>query len=317
MAVYTHVSEAELRAALQEYDVGALRAFRGIAEGVENTNYAVDTDRGEFILTLFEKRVREEDLPFFLALMGHLARKGLPAPSPIAARDGEALRRICARPAAIVTFLPGAPQMTPTPADCRALGAVLARLHLATADFPGARRNDLGLSGWIELAAKCGARADEYAAGLSDFIREEIEFVRSRWPVGLPSGVIHADLFPDNVFFEEGKVAGIIDFYFSCSDYYAYDLAVCLISWAYNSGSWRADNAAAMIAGYEAVRPLSPDEREAMPLLMRGAALRFLLTRLYDALNQVEGAVVRVKDPLEYRDLLRLLRESPYLLGRK
>lgn len=316
MAVYTHVSEAELRAALQDYDVGALRAFRGIAEGVENTNYSIKTDRGRFILTLFEKRVRGGDLPFFLALMDHLAKKGLPSPSPVAAKDGQALRRLKGRPAVLISFLRGAPRMTPSPADCRALGAVLARLHLATVDFSLSRRNDLDLAGWIDLAKKCGARADECAPGLSGFIREEIDFVRTRWPAGLPGGVIHADLFPDNIFFEGGAVTGIIDFYFSCTDYYAYDLAVCLISWAYASRSWRAANASEMLAGYEAVRALSREEGAALPVLARGAALRFLLTRLYDKLNQVEGAIVRVKDPLEYRDLLQLLRESPYLLGR-
>ncbi|MEX0643899.1 MAG: homoserine kinase [Parvularculaceae bacterium] len=315
MAVYTHVSESELRAALQDYDVGELGAFRGIAEGVENTNYAVETDGGRFILTLFERRVREGDLPFFLELMGHLAKKGLPSPAPVPGKDGEALRRICGKPAVLITFLPGAPRMTPSAPDCRALGHILAKLHLATADFPFSRRNDLGLPGWIDLAVKCEKRADDHANGLSAFIRDEIEFVRSRWPLGLPSGVIHADLFPDNVFFESGAVTGMIDFYFSCTDYYAYDLAVCLISWAFVSGSWRANNAAALIAGYEAGRLLSRAERDALPILARGAALRFLLTRLYDALNLVEGAVVRVKNPLEYRDLLRLLRESPYLIG--
>ncbi len=315
MAVYTHVSKSELRAALEDFDIGALRAFQGIAEGVENSNYRVETDGGRFILTLFEKRVRADDLPFFLALMKHLAKKGLPAPAPIVAKDGQALRRISGRPAVLISFRPGSPQMAPAPAHCRALGTVLARLHVATGDFGASRRNDLGVGGWVDLVEKCKTRADEVADGLSFFIREEIEVVRDGWPAGLPSGVIHADLFPDNVFFQGDLITGVIDFYFSCTDYFAYDLAVCLISWAYVLGSWRAANAAELIAGYEAVRALSREERAALPILARGAALRFLLTRLYDALNQVEGAVVRVKDPLEYRDLLRFLRESPYLLG--
>jgi homoserine kinase type II len=311
VAVYTHVSEGELRAALANFDVGALREYRGIPQGVENTNYDVTTDRGRFILTLFEKRVRESDLPFFLSLMDHLAKRGAPAPTPIAGKDGRVSHQLCGRPAVLISFLPGAPRMAPSPQNCRALGAMLARLHLATRDFALSRRNDLSLAGWMDLAGKCGDRADECADGLAALIGEEIAHLPCVWPEALPGGVVHADLFPDNVFFEGADITGIIDFYFSCTDFYAYDLAVCLISWAYYGGVWRERNAAEMIAGYGAVRALSIAERTSLPTLLRGASLRFLLTRLYDMLNQAERAVVRVKNPLEYRDLLRLLRESP------
>lgn len=304
MAVYTHVGDAAMRALIAEYGIGSLVKFAGIEQGVENSNFDVTTSRGRYVLTLFEKRVAAADLPFFLALMDYLAGKGLPAPLPVAGRDGTALRTAAGRPAVLVTFLPGAQRMTPNAAECGELGAFAARLHGAVGDFAMRRPNNLSLSGWIDLAARSGARADECAPGLAALITDEIAFLKRNWPSGLPAGVVHADLFPDNVFFEGPRVSGVIDFYFSCSDFFAYDLAVCLNSWAQTNGVWDAVKASAMVAGYVRARPLSQPERVAMPILLRGAALRFLLTRLHDFLHQVEGAIVKVKDPLEYRDLL-------------
>lgn len=311
MAVYTHVPEADLSALLSGYDVGALASFAGIGEGVENTNYLVRTKRGKFILTLFEKRVREADLPFFLALMAHLSAKGVAAPAPIRDRSGAVLKRVCGRPAVVTSFLPGKTRPKPSAADCRALGAALAGLHRAGADFPMTRDNALGLHGWRRLAGECARDADTCADGLGALIRDEMAFLTAEWPKDLPKGVIHADLFTDNVFFEDAAVSGFIDFYFSCTDYFAYDLAICINDWSNVDGQWRPENAAALIEGYSSVRPLSDAEKKALPILLRGAALRFLLTRLYDWLHRVDGALVTVKDPLEYRDILLRHRRTP------
>ncbi len=310
MAVYTHVDRPTLAALIARYDIGGLSSFEGVREGVENTNYSLVTEQGRFFLTLFEKRVAEADLPYFLDLMGHAARKGVPAPAPIPDRAGVVLQRVLGRPAVVISFLDGKARMAPTAEECRAAGEMLARFHCAAADFPAMRANALGPAGWKKLAEKCAAEADRCAPGLRALIGESLRDLEARWPAAIPSGQIHADLFPDNVFFKGDAVSGFIDFYFACTDYLAYDLAVTLNSWCFLDRAWRAQSAAAMIAGYESARTLSPEERAALPVLMRGAALRFLLTRLYDWLNQDPAALVTVKDPLEYRDLALFLRDA-------
>ncbi|MEQ8935153.1 MAG: homoserine kinase [Amphiplicatus sp.] len=310
MAVYTHVDRPTLEALLERYDIGALVSFDGVREGVENTNYSLVTEQGRFFLTLFEKRVAEVDLPYFLDLMGHAARKGVPAPAPLPDRSGVTLQRVLGRPAVIISFLDGKARMAPTAAECSAAGRMLAQFHLATADFPATRVNALGPEGWRTLTAKCAQEADRCAAGLRGMIEASLTELGSAWPSNIPSGQIHADLFPDNVFFKGGEVSGFIDFYFACTDYLAYDLAITLNSWCFLERIWRPESAAAMIDGYQSVRPLSPEEHAALPVLMRGTALRFLLTRLYDWLNQDPAALVTVKDPLEYRDLSLFLRDA-------
>lgn len=304
MAVYTKVTDRDLQHFLAEYDAGGLKSFKGIAEGVENSNFLVETEKARFILTLYEKRVSAADLPFFLGLMTHVAAKGLPGAGPVADRQGLTLKQLNGRPAALITFLTGVSRDDPSTEDCAALGTMLARFHAATADFAMARENDLSLSGWKALIERCGVAADKCAAGLSGFLAEEYETLALAWPArdALPRGVIHADLFPDNILFSGADITGLIDFYFACTDFYAYDLAVCLNSWAFDSAHrFKPDRAQAMIAAYEAGRPLQADERKALPLLCRGAALRFLLTRLHDWLHQEPGALVTVKDPLEYK----------------
>lgn len=310
MAVYTHVDRQTLEALLDRYAIGALVSHEGVREGVENTNYILHTKQGRFVLTLFEKRVEETDLPFFLGLMGHVSAKGLAVPAPVSDRAGVVLQRIAGRPAVIITFLDGKARMSPSPVDCRAAGATLARFHLAAADFERSRKNALGPVGWKSLAERCAAGADRCASGLAELIAGELAAVDTAWPSTLPVGPIHADLFPDNVFFSGENVSGVIDFYFACTDFLAYDLAVTLNSWCFPTRRWSRESATAMIEGYESVRPLLRDERKAMPRLMRGAGLRFLLTRLYDWLNQDPNALVTVKDPLEYRDLLLFLRDA-------
>lgn len=302
MAVYTQVSTEALEAFLHPFPVGALVSAKGIAEGVENSNYLVETDSGRFILTLYEKRVKPEDLPFFLGLMRHLAERDLPVPLPIANTAGETLHQLSGRPACLIEFLTGVSVTAPATGHCRAVGAALARMHKAAADFPMTRANDLSLDGWRRLAAACRTQADDIAPGLRGQIDAALADLGARWPADLPIGAIHADLFPDNVLFLDHTVSGLIDFYFACTDMLAYDLAVCLNAWCFSADGhdYHADLAAALIAGYESVRPLTDAERAALPLLCQGAALRFLLTRAYDWLNTPSGALVTRKDPLAY-----------------
>jgi homoserine kinase type II len=301
VAVYTEVNDEELARFLAAYDLGEVLSFKGIAEGVENTNYFLHAAGGSYILTLYEKRVREEDLPFFLGLMEHLAENGVTCPQPVRDRAGEALGRVCGRPAVLVTFLDGISVRRPTARQCGSAGEALARLHLAGRGFPGRRDNALSLPAWRPLFEAAEAQADRVAAGLAERTRAELAHLEGCWPGGLPEGVIHADLFTDNVFFRGEAVSGVIDFYFACTDALAYDLAICLNAWCFEpDGSFNLTKGRAMIAGYRRVRELAPSEVEALPVLCRGSALRFMLTRLVDWLNVPPGALVRPKDPLEY-----------------
>lgn len=306
MAVYTEVSDQDLAAFLAQYDLGAVEALKGIAEGVENSNYLLQTARGIYILTLYEKRVARDDLPFFLGLMDHLARQGFSCPVPIAGKDGRALRELCGRPAAIVSFLSGMWPRRIERAHCALLGDGMARLHLAGLSFEMKRANALGPGGWRGLYEACDSRADEVSADLTSLLAAELDFLEQNWPETLPVGVIHADLFPDNVFFLGGKLSGVIDFYFACNDFLAYDIAICLNAWCFeNDGSFNATNAKALLSSYRKRRALDEAEVAALPILARGSAMRFLLTRLYDWLNRPAGAYVRPKDPREYLAKLR------------
>lgn len=306
MAVYTDVDDEALSAFLTEYDLGETLSFKGIVEGVENSNYLLETTRGRYILTLFERRVAEADLPFFIGLLDHLALQGLSCPTPLHGRDGRALRRLAGRPAAVVSFLTGVSPRRPDVRQCASLGQVLAALHQAGRGFPLSRANALSLAGWRRLVDQTRAGADTVRPGLATMIGDEITALERLWPAGLPQGVIHGDLFPDNVFFVGGDVSGVIDFYFACNDALAYDLAICLNAWCFEpDGAFNATKARALARAYDGARPLRPAERAALPALCRGAALRFLLTRLYDWIHQVPGAMVRPKDPLEYLSKLR------------
>jgi homoserine kinase type II len=306
MAVYTDVAAEDLQQFLAAYDVGDLLAYKGIAEGVENSNFLVHASRGYFILTLYEKRVAAQDLPFFLGLMEHLASRGLTCPQPVKTRTGETLGKLAGRPAALVTFLEGMWIRRPSLAHCAALGGALAKLHLAGADFTMTRRNALSVAGWRSLAASAGARADSVQKGLQQAIAAELDHLEARWPRDLPQGVIHADLFPDNVFFLGDQLSGLIDFYFACTDTLAYDVAICLNAWCFEADhSYNVTKGRGLLQAYMKTRPMSERERDALPLLARGAALRFLLTRLVDWLEVPAGALVRPKDPLEYHRKLR------------
>lgn len=303
MAVYTQVSDAALAEFLTGYDIGIPQSFKGIAEGVENSNYFLETSAGKYILTLFEKRVNAADLPYFIELKRHLAASGFPCPQPIIAKNGKALSTLEGRPALIVSFLTGLSVKTPSAHQCRELGRAMANMHAALSDFGMERKNDLGPADWPGLWKGREDTANALRAGLSADIDADLAAIAAAKPMefDLPRGTIHADLFPDNVFFSGDDFSGVIDFYFSCTDALAYDVAVCLNAWAFNDmGSYGLEKGAALIEGYQEVRALEPAELDALPVLARGAALRFFLTRLVDWTDTPADALVKPKDPLEY-----------------
>jgi homoserine kinase type II len=314
MAVYTEVGDEPLAAFLADYDIGSVVAFRGIAEGVENSNFSLRTTAGDYILTLYEKRVDPAELPWFLGFMEHLATRGITCPLPVRARDGAALRVLAGRHAAITTFLPGVWPRRVRQGHCGPVGEAMASLHLAGRDYAPRRRNALGPDGWRPLFERARDRADELTPGLAVELDTALSAILAAWPAageaarpgGLPVGHIHADLFPDNVFFLDGRLSGLIDFYFAATDLLAYDLAIGLNAWCFEPDfAFNVTKARAMLAAYTARRPLSQAERAALPVLCQGAAIRFLLTRLYDWVNTPPGAMVTRKDPIEYLRRLR------------
>ena len=315
MAVYTDINDEELALLLADYDIGVALAFKGMAEGVENSNFLLETTGGRYFLTVYEKRMREEELPFFLDLMRWLAQHGFPSAAPLADRNGVTIKRVRGKPAAIVEFLPGLSVRRPTADHCREAGMGLARLHLAAQGFPGARANDLGQVSWGPLFATLRQAAEDLKPGLAATIGGDLDRLAAAWPKGLPTGVIHADYFPDNVFFTAGKFAGAIDFYFACVDALVYDVAVALNAWCFEAdGSFNITSARALVGGYESLRPLSDAERQALPALAHGAAMRFFLTRLEAWGATPAGALVRPKDPLEYERKLAVHRAAPDLV---
>jgi homoserine kinase type II len=305
MAVYTHLSADTLEALIGEYDVGELVSAKGIAEGVSNSNWLVETTAGRFILTLYEHRVDAADLPFFLGLLDHLSGKGSPVPRTIHDRTGAAFRTVGGKAAALIEFLPGVSIDTPRPVQARAVGEALAGIHLAAADFPQERPNTMGLAAWCKLTADCGGRLAEIDSALPDLVTRELEFLEGNWPSGLPRSVIHADLFPDNVLMLGNRVSGLIDFYFACTDIMAYDLAVTHAAWSFGmDNAFRPAIGEALLAGYNSRRPLPPEAWAALPVLARGAAMRFLASRAYDWLHTPPDALVTRKDPLVFAERL-------------
>jgi len=309
MAVYTEVTDEDLTAFAEQFGLGEVLSCKGIAEGVENSNFQLVTEKGGFILTLYEKRVDPADLPFFLGLIEHLAAKGVPCPQPVRALDGKVLKTLSGKPAAVVTFLSGMWPRRVHGFHTAEVGRALAEMHVAAADFELKRKNALAVSSWRGLLASCAGQGDSVIPGITAELNGELDTLETEWPQNLPIGVIHADLFPDNVFFRGETLTGLIDFYFACNDVLAYDLGVCLNAWCFEpDGSFNATKARKMLRAYARVRPLSDAEVAALPLLARGAAMRFLLTRLYDWLNTPAGALVTRKDPMEYVRKLRFHR---------
>lgn len=316
MAVYTHVSALDLEVFLSAYDIGVATSLKGIAEGVENSNYFLETSAGRYILTLYEKRTAPGDLPYYLDIMGILAQKGLPCPLPITDKSGQALKKLNGKMACIISFLKGVSTDTPTAAHCQSVGVALAQMHSSLSDFAKQKDNPLTLPAWQDLFHKNKKRADEIQPGLSAMIEKELTFLSAHWPKGLdlPMGTIHADLFPDNVLFTDTAVSGLIDFYFSCYDYLAYDLAVCITAWCFDSQHiFQPHLAEGLIKGYQSIRPLTNDEKTALPFFCRGACMRFLLTRLNDWFADTPGAVVNKKNPLDYMQKLTAFQQGHLL----
>lgn len=310
MAVYTDINEEELTCFLKDYGIGALQSYRGIAEGVENSNFMLHTEAGRYILTLFEKRVNKSDLPFYLELMNHLAVKGISCPQPVKRNDGKMIGELVGRPATIVTFLEGVWLRKPNAMHCREVGKAMAEMHLAGLDFSLTRKNSLSISAWRPLWNLSRNRAEELSAGAVSEIDRELDYLEEHWPSNLPQGVIHADLFNDNVFFLNDRFSGIIDFYFACTDMLAYDLAIALNAWCFERDfSYNVTKSEGMLKAYCAVRPLEQKEVEAILILARGAAVRFFLTRLYDWFNTPMNSLVVKKDPLEYWRKLNFFKD--------
>jgi homoserine kinase type II len=315
MAVYTDITDEELAGLLADFDLGAALSLKGVAEGVENSNFLLETEAGRYFLTVYERRVAPADLPFFLELLRWIAGRGFPSATPIADREGRLLKTVRGKPCAIVSFLSGLAVRRPSAAHCREAGIGLAELHLAADGFPLSRANDLGQVAWAAMFSGLRQAADDLKPGLAATISSDLELLARRWPSELPTGVIHADFFPDNVFFKAGKFAGAIDFYFACDDAFAYDVAIALNAWCFEAdGSFNVTSARQLVAGYESRRPLSDLERLALPVLAHGAAMRFFLTRLHDWGATPDGALVRPKDPLEYERKLAVHRASPDLV---
>jgi homoserine kinase type II len=315
MAVYTEIAEDELGRFLDGFELGSAVAFKGIAEGVSNSNYLLETTVGRYILTVYEPaRSNEADLPYFLGLMGWLKDHGFPSARPIPDRAGATLGRVAGKPAAIVEFLPGLSVRKPSREQRFAAGAGLAWMHQAAQGFPGRRDNNLGQAHWAEMFAPLRARAEELKPGLAGAILADLDHLRRRWPQGLPSGAIHADFFPDNVFFKGPEFVAAIDFYFACDGAFAYDVAVALNAWCFEpDGSFNLTAARAFLAGYESRRPLGQAEKDALPVLAHGAAMRFFLTRLQDWKPVEPGQLVKPHDPLEYERKLAVHREGVHL----
>jgi homoserine kinase type II len=302
MAVYTHIAAEDMAVLVRRFGAGELLSAKGIAEGVENSNYLVETDKGRFIFTVYEKRVDLGDLPFFLGMVDHLADKGCPVPRALKTAEGDWTVIVDGKAMAMMEFMPGLSVTHPTPAQALAVGEALGKAHLALADFPLSRPNALGPQGWFDLAARCGNALDEIAPGLKTRVASECDFIRAHWPDTLPMSVIHADLFPDNVLMVGDKVGSLIDFYFACTEVRAWDLAVTHAAWCFeNDGTgFNAAVGDALFAGYNNILPLSDAERAAFPILARGACLRFLLTRAWDWLNTPADALVTRKDPIAF-----------------
>ena len=314
MAVYTEIDTNTLAEFAAQYPLSQVDEFKGITAGVQNSNFLLTTADAKYILTIYESSangVSAADLPFFLGLMLHLSAQGLSCPVPLARKDGGLISTIKNKPAALVSFLEGRSVKTPRPEHCRALGAAMAQMHAAGDGFELTRPNNHGLGNWQALFERCHSRADEVSPDLTRAMERELTRLKENWPDNLPTGIIHADLFPDNVFFMQGDMSGLIDFYFACNDFYAYDLAIALNAWCFEAdATFNVTKARALLSGYQNLRPLAPEEIDAVPILGAGAAMRFLTTRLFDWLNQVDGAQVEPKNPNDFLRRLRFHRKA-------
>ncbi len=304
MAVYTKLSENKLEEFFSKYNLGKLLNYKEIKEGIENTNYFIQMEKGKFILTLYEKRVDEKDLPFFIGLMRNLFDKGFPSPEPIINKNGNYISEILKKKAAVVSFLDGNAKKTLSPNNCFEVGVNTAKLHLITKNLSVTRENKLSINSWRAIYNKVKKDCSTIHPDLPNVIERNLDEIEKTWPKKIPSGIIHADLFPDNIFFKGSKVSGIIDYYFSCYDFYAFEIAICLNALCFEgineNLSFNVTKAKKFIDGYSSIRKLTEEEKNSLKILCKGAAIRFLLTRVFDYLNLIEGAIVKIKDPLEY-----------------
>tara|TARA_B100000700_G_C14945348_1_gene808893 strand:+ start:38 stop:1006 length:969 start_codon:yes stop_codon:yes gene_type:complete len=304
MAVYTKLSEIKIKELFSKYNLGEILNYKEIKEGIENTNYFIQTNKNKFILTLYEKRVEEKDLPFFISLMKNLFDKNFPSPEPMINKNGNYISEISNKKAAVVSFLNGNAKKNLSPNDCYEVGIHAAKLHEITKNLSGKRENKLSVSSWRTIYNKVKKNCSKIHPNLSLVVEKSLDEIESGWPKNLPAGIIHADLFSDNIFFKENKLSGIIDFYFSCNDYFAFEIAVCFNALCFEGEkenlSFNVTKAKKFIDGYSTLRPLTEDEKKSLKILCQGAAIRFLLTRVFDYLNLTEGALVKIKDPIEY-----------------
>jgi homoserine kinase type II len=304
MAVYTKLSEDKLKDFFLKYNLGELLNYKGIKEGIENTNYFIQTEKGKFILTLYEKRVEEKDLPFFISLMRNLFDKNFPSPEPIINKNGNYISEILGKKAAVISFLEGSSKKNLNPNDCYNVGINTAKMHLITKSLSSKRENKLSINSWRAIYNKVKKDCSKIHPKLTGVIEKNLNEIEKNWPKNIPTGIIHADLFPDNIFFKENKVSGIIDYYFSCYDFYAFEIAICLNALCFEGKnenlSFNVTKAKKFIDGYSNVRKLTEEEKKSLKILCQGAAIRFLLTRVFDYLNLTEGAIVKIKDPVEY-----------------
>ena len=304
MAVYTKLSDNTLKEFFYKYNLGKLLTYQEIKEGIENTNYFIQTQKGKFILTLYEKRIEEKDLPFFISLMRNLFDKNFPSPEPIINKNGSYISEVSGKKSAVVSFLDGESKKNLSPENCHDVGIYAAKLHSITKGLSGKRQNKLSVNSWRNIFNKVKKDCSKIHSNLPSIIESNLDIIEKKWPKNIPSGIIHADLFPDNIFFKNNELSGIIDFYFSCNDFYAFEIAICLNALCFEGKnenlSFNVTKAKRFIEGYSSVRKLGEDEKECLKILCQGAAIRFLLTRVFDYLNLIEGAVVKIKDPIEY-----------------
>ena len=304
MAIYTKLSENVLKEFFSKYNLGKLVNYNGIQDGIENTNYFVQTDKGKFILTIYEKRVEEQDLPFFMGLMRNLFDSNFPSPEPLINKNGNYITEIANKKAAVVSFLNGSAKKILSPDNCNKVGIESAKLHMITKNLKGKRENRLSVDSWKKIYQKIKKDCTKIHPNLTNIIEKNLQEIENSWPKNIPSGIIHADLFPDNIFFKGNKLTGIIDFYFSCHDFYAFEIAICLNAFCFEGKnenlSFNVTKAKKFIDGYSSIRKLSEEEKKSLKILCQGAAMRFLLTRVFDFLNLTEGAIVKIKDPIEY-----------------
>ena len=304
MAIYTKLSEKHLKEFFLKYNLGKLIKYKGIQEGIENTNYFIQTETCKFILTVYEKRVEEKDLPFFMGLMKNLYDADFPSPEPIVNKNGNYITEIINKKAAVVSFLNGSAKKNLNPNDCHKVGIQTAKLHLITKNLSGKRENKLSVNSWRKIYEKVKNDCSKIHPNLTKTIEKNLDEIENNWPKNIPSGIIHADLFPDNIFFKSDEITGIIDFYFSCYDFYVFEIAICLNALCFEGQkenlSFNVTKAKKFIDGYSSVKKLSEIEKKSLKILCQGAAMRFLLTRVFDYLNLTEGALVKIKDPIEY-----------------